>query len=737
MLDPKPWSCPGTIGAILCACLAGKTLAAQVPARVDFARDIQPILKDHCVECHGPSQQMRGLRLDRRRDAMPNRVGANGARVVPGNSAESRLYRRVSGTQPGTQMPPTGALRPEQINVIKAWIDQGADWPDALSGDREAAPPDPAIVKLVNALRNGNRQEFNRALRENPKSVNAKGQSGWTPIMYAALYGDGEAVRLLLDKGANPNAQNDDGGTALMYAIEDAEKTRLLLDHGANPNLCSGEGRTALLIAVGRAGSYSVVKLLLENGADARVRVPNGPGALTLALGARDADLLQLLLDHGVEKKPLPLGASLAGCSACFDLLLKFAEPADLSGALQGAVRLGDLPLIKMLLDRGAQSGPNLLQSVALSPATIPAGTIRNLISRGANVNGKTSAGLTMLDFAKRQGNVTLVEALTEAGVRDEIPAPLQLQPKPAGSVRAAIEKSIPALQRADVAFLQKAGCVSCHNNSLSAMTMAAARAQGVRVNEQIARDQLRRIAAFMQENGERALENEGIPGGIDTVSYTLLGMTAEKYPSDPITDVWARYVKNNQSPDGRWKCGSQRPPLESSDFEVTAASIRSVRTYGPRSQRAEYDKAVERAVHWLEKSQPGSTEDHAFKILGLMWGGGSQEALRKTAKELLALQRSDGGWGQVTTLATDAYATGQALVSLRESRAIAVSGPAYQRGIQYLLNSQLEDGSWYVRTRAPAIQPYFDSDFPHGPDQFISAAASNWASMALATVVR
>jgi hypothetical protein len=418
-------------------------------------------------------------------------------------------------------------------------------------------------------------------------------------------------------------------------------------------------------------------------------------------------------------------------------LLLKLAEPGDLSGALQGAIRSGDLPLTKMLLNRGARSAPNLLQFVALSPATIPADTIRTLISHGANVNAKTSAGLTMLDFAKRQGNVTLVEALTEAGVPDNSPAPSPLQPKPAGSVRGAIEKSIPALQRSDVAFLQRAGCVSCHNNSLTAMTLAAARANGVRVNEQIAKDQLRRIAEFMQENVERALENEGIPGGIDTVSYILLGMAAEKYPSDTITDVWARYVKNNQSPDGRWKCAALRPPLESSDFEVTAASIRSVRTYGPRSQRAEYDKAVERAVHWLEKAQPGSTEDHAFKILGLIWGGGSQEAIRKTAQELLALQRPDGGWGQVATLATDAYATGQALVALQESRAVAVNSPAYQRGIQYLLNSQLEDGSWYVRTRAPAFQPYFDSDFPHGPDQFISAAASNWASMALAAVAR
>ena len=714
------------------------SLIAQVPTKVDFARDVQPILREHCFECHGPSQQMRGLRLDRRRDAMPNRVGANGARIVPGNSSGSALYRRLSGTQSGPQMPPDGPLPTERINIIKTWIDQGAEWPDAMSGETVSSQSDPAVVTIMHALRNGNRQEFKRGLRENPGSVNGKGHGGWTPIMYAALYGDAEAVRLLLDKGANPNAQNDGGGTALMYAIEDVEKSRLLLDRGADPNARSGEGRTALMIAVGQAGSNAVVKLLLEKGASASARLADGRGALLLAVAARDASLLQLLLDHGADRKPLPLAnALLAGCPTCFDLLLKLADPSDLTGPLNAAVRLGDLQITKMLLERGAQPGPNILQTVALSRETIPVETIQTLIGRGANVNAKTSAGATILDFARRQGNTTLVDAITRAGVSDEGHAPSLPRPKPSGSVRGALDRSLPQLQRADVAFIQRAGCVSCHNNSLTAMTMAAAREKGMRVDEQIASSQLHRIAAFLEENRERALENVGIPGGIDTVSYILLGMAAEKYPSDSITDAWARYVKNNQSPDGRWQCLSLRPPLESSDFQVTAASIRSVRTYGPKSQRSEYDKAVERAVRWLEKARPKSTEDHAFKILGLIWGGGSREAIRMTANQLLALQSSDGGWGQLSSLASDAYATGQALVALRESRALAAGNSAYQRGIQFLLNSQLEDGSWYVRTRALAIQPYFDSDFPHGPDQFISAAATNWAAMALTTVIR
>ena len=104
-----------------------------------------------------------------------------------------------------------------------------------------------------------------------------------------------------------------------------------------------------------------------------------------------------------------------------------------LARPLQSAVRFGDLPRAKQLLDRGARSGPNLLPSVALSPAPVPVDVVRTLISRGADVKAKTSTGLSMLDFAKRQGNTTLVEALSEAGVRDESPAAPQLASKPAG----------------------------------------------------------------------------------------------------------------------------------------------------------------------------------------------------------------------------------------------------------------------------------------------------------------
>jgi hypothetical protein len=82
--------------------------------------------------------------------------------------------------------------------------------------------------------------------------------------------------------------------------------------------------------------------------------------------------------------------------------------------------------------------------------------------------------------------------------------------------------------------------------------------------------------------------------------------------------------------------------------------------------------------------------------------------------------------------MASDAYATGQALVALSESAQVAVTDSAYKRGVQYLISNQRADGSWHVKSRAIPFQPYFESSFPHGTDQWISAAATNWASMAL-----
>ena len=120
------------------------------------------------------------------------------------------------------------------------------------------------------------------------------------------------------------------------------------------------------------------------------------------------------------------------------------------------------------------------------------------------------------------------------------------------------------------------------------------------------------------------------------------------------------------------------------------------------------------------------------MQLLGMKWANADRVLLNRRAGALLSMQHDDGGWSQLPALGSDAYATGQALVALERSGAISPSDAAYQRGVDFLLRTQLADGSWLVHTRSFPVQPYKESGYPHGPDQWISSAGSSWAAMAL-----
>jgi mono/diheme cytochrome c family protein len=110
---------------------SAKTNADKLPAaatsKVDFTHDVQPILADHCYVCHGPTQQMVGLRLDEKQSAF--RVGQAGPLILPGKSGESQLIVRVTSSKEGFRMPFSGPpLNQQQIATLRAWIDQGAEW---------------------------------------------------------------------------------------------------------------------------------------------------------------------------------------------------------------------------------------------------------------------------------------------------------------------------------------------------------------------------------------------------------------------------------------------------------------------------------------------------------------------------------------------------------------------------------------------------------------------------------
>jgi len=303
-------------------------------------------------------------------------------------------------------------------------------------------------------------------------------------------------------------------------------------------------------------------------------------------------------------------------------------------------------------------------------------------------------------------------------------------------AVRKAIEKSLPLLESIRLPFIEKTGCASCHHNSLPAMAAALARERGFKLSERTSLEESEQILGIWNTGREKLLQGDGFGGAQVTASYTLVGLAANKQSPNKITDAIVHYLIGRQIADGHWSGLANRPPLGGSDIATTALSLRALRLYAPKGLGQEAQNRVERAREWLSKADPRSNEDQAFQLLGLAWANADKQTLQKTARGLLARQQKDGGWGQQTTLGSDAYATGQALVALHQAGGLPVTHRAYQRGVQYLLANQAADGSWAVQTRSFPFQKYFESGFPYGHNQWISAAASSWATMALTLTV-
>src|SRR3954468_12169333 len=116
---------------LLAVALLGGRVRAAVPDKVDYARDVLPILSDACYHCHGPDEKPRkaNLRFDTKEGAFRLKDGK--AVIVPGKAAESELVRRINSKDSDEMMPPDDGVRkltPDQVKTLTKWVEQGATW---------------------------------------------------------------------------------------------------------------------------------------------------------------------------------------------------------------------------------------------------------------------------------------------------------------------------------------------------------------------------------------------------------------------------------------------------------------------------------------------------------------------------------------------------------------------------------------------------------------------------------
>ena len=297
---------------------------------------------------------------------------------------------------------------------------------------------------------------------------------------------------------------------------------------------------------------------------------------------------------------------------------------------------------------------------------------------------------------------------------------------------RSAVTKSLALLEHSAATYITRRMCYSCHHQSLPALAIAAARDRGLPVNATAARAQSVHAIDHFFALSEKMRQGTGVPGGPYTAGYGLVGLAADRWPADETTADMITYLFKTQQANGRWRQGTNRPPLEYSEFTSTALAVRGLALYASPNQKDEVTNRTERARQWLTDTTAKENEDKTYRLLGLMWSGADAALVRSAAHDLRRDQRDDGGWGQTPDLAADAYATGQALVALHWADALSPTDPAYQRGADYLLHNQLPDGSWVVQSRSKPFQTYFESGFPHNEAQWISICATSWATMAL-----
>ena len=315
------------------------------------------------------------------------------------------------------------------------------------------------------------------------------------------------------------------------------------------------------------------------------------------------------------------------------------------------------------------------------------------------------------------------------------IPSLTAAEPKPtAKEVRQAVAKALPLIHKGGVGHMAHRTCFACHNQAIPVLAMTTARAHGCRIEDEAPPKHLGFIADFLAQNRENYLKGQGQGGQVDTAGYALWTLEMGGWKADKTTAAVAEYLLLRNKDLDHWRSSaSTRPPSEASSFTPNYLAIRALQTYGTKEQKSRIDERFCVVRGWLEKTPAKDTEDRVFRLWALKRVGVEDAKVQAAAQELIKTQQPDGGWAQTDALKSDAYATGTALVALHEAAGLATNNAIYQRGVKYLLATQREDGTWHVHSRSKPFQTYFESGFPYGKDQFISLAASGWATTALA----
>lgn len=320
---------------------------------------------------------------------------------------------------------------------------------------------------------------------------------------------------------------------------------------------------------------------------------------------------------------------------------------------------------------------------------------------------------------------------------------------EPTVDVQSATRRGLALMQLAGTNWIKNKTCFSCHHQTLPMLAIKEAAQSGCATDESWMKSQLALTDQYFLERIEMMKAGEHVPGGSFTVGYGLWAMSLAGRSPDATTEAMVDYLLQvqgvarlngrrptaTQQQKGRWVSSCSRVPLQSSQIAVTILALTGMEAFATQEQRSHLKTAREHAEKWLTEAPLQEQEDRIWRLWGLHRLGGDEAAMARTRATIGAAQRTDGGWAQTGDMSSDAFATGETLFVLRQTGSPA-DDPVVVKARDYLLKTQLADGSWLVETHVKPVQPFFENGDPHGRNQFISAAATAWAVAGLAQLL-
>src|SRR5262245_10717344 len=438
---------------------------------------------------------------------------------------------------------------------------------------------------LADAIWNGNLTVVKRLLQggADPLELDEQGPSPFlAPWETAVLAGNNGALRLLLEKIPTLPKGDDRGARRLATtaAMNNVFATRELLRRGLPVDIptLDGSGGTALLIA-SEGGHVALMESLINAGANVRVQDKHGDTPLMGAVRIGSLDAVKLLLKHGAD----PGQRDSVGRSA-----------------LIWAARFGRLDVVRALLDAGAK------------------------------LDTTDSAGQTALTTAVSKGHINVVAILRTRGAAGAV----AFTPRVPLTPRAAVEKTIPLLQRGAASWLERARCGSCHHQPMIIRVVALARRHSFSIDEAMAAAQLQRSRRTDSDSGPLP-ENQFANARPFDLALPGHHLAEAGIPRDSRLERMAVALAGMQLEDGRWVHGPPRVPILGGPFVVTAAAARVLQMYSPPARASDTARHVDRARGWLIAASPKDTHDAVFSMLGLRWTGAAESRVMRAADEL------------------------------------------------------------------------------------------------------